>query len=150
MQRAAGIVDVTMKRYCCCCRWFFSRFFFFFDFTCHHVRSLVENAKRIEFEDLKRGMTVVGRVSRVESFGLFVKLDHSNNLVALVHGRNISDVSLCFCFFRIPLFLFLISHYLCRANEFRMMNCANDIRLALRCDCSCFVSMPKRNVSVLH
>lgn len=41
-------------------------------------------------------MIVIGRVTRVEPFGVFVKLDYSNNLSALVHSRNITDVNQSF------------------------------------------------------
>ena len=67
MRRGEGIVKATMKR------------------------SAVDGMARLAFGDVKRGMFVVGRVTRVEPYGLFVQLDNSEQLVGLVHGRNISD-----------------------------------------------------------
>jgi predicted RNA-binding protein with RPS1 domain/Tfp pilus assembly protein PilF len=54
-------------------------------------RSVVENVKRLQFKDLRRGRFVVGRVTRIDKFGLFIKLDFSDNLTGLCHVRNITD-----------------------------------------------------------
>ena len=56
-------------------------------------RSHLENDYRplLKFSDMKVGQIVIGKVRKVEDFGVFVVVDHSANVSGLCHQTKLSD-----------------------------------------------------------